>query len=42
MNPRYKPTFWEKLLAFVLACLLVAGAVSLVQLGIVSVLNICR
>ena len=37
-----KPTFWEKVVAFVLACLLVAGGVSLVQLGLVGLLRICR
>lgn len=37
-----KPTFWEKLLAFVVTCVAVAGVVTLVQIGFAGLLRICK
>lgn len=37
-----KPSFWDKVVAFVLAVLGFGVAVTVVQLGIVGVLQICR
>ncbi len=42
MNEQDKPTFWEKLAAFVLTCLVVAGAVTLVRMGLVGVMGVCK
>ncbi len=42
MNQEDKPTFWEKLLVFVLVCAAVAGAFSLVKLGLIGLMGVCK
>lgn len=37
-----KPTFWDKLAVFVLACAAVGASVTLVKLGLIGLMGICK